>query len=157
MWLKAVLFFPVVIGPFASRETKELNFTQLEKKMSSCLKRRSNIQSQNGLERDLQDHHISTPVSQAGLPLNMALNTSTGISRVSPGSPCGQPVPALHHSLGKQFPPDIQSKSPFSLKPFSLVLNITIFSWVHWECRDSSAFNTAHLYCGSLTCWQDKC
>ena len=37
--LLSVSFFPAGTGPFASREIKELNFTQWEKKVSSYLKR----------------------------------------------------------------------------------------------------------------------
>ena len=71
------------------------------------------------VRRDLKDHHAPAPLPQAGPP-TLTFNTRSGCL-IQPGlehlqgqgihSLSEQPVPAPHHSLGKELPPDIQTKS----------------------------------------------
>jgi len=80
--------------------------------------------------RDLKDHEASppSPPPQAGLPISILIRDQ---GPIQPGPEhlqgqahhnlSGQPVPAPHHSLGKELPPDVQPKSSiFQLQTVSL-------------------------------------
>ena len=105
--------------------------------------------------RDLKDHEAPTPLLQSGPPAS-PFNTRPGCPGphptwhwTPPGTEHPQPpwaaVPAPHHSLGKELPPDIQPKfslpqlktiSPcpppvllFTLRCFFSTVFVWVYSW----------------------------